>query len=310
MFKQTTFLALPFLYGINAQAGFLPENDLDLEDSFAETNVTEDEFNAILDRAEGIYRHVIDQYGAELVVERRWKSSTVNAYANQNGKKWKIVVFGGLARRPEVTKDGFAMVVCHELGHHLGGYPFYPRVNEWAASEGQSDYFAAQVCARKLWKEDYIENAKYRDEASDYIIERCDDSWPFQSDRDLCYRIAVGAISLGELLAYLRDTTVDIETPDTTVVDQTIFDGYPDAQCRLDTMFSGALCRVTSEQNVIPGREAVAGQNGIIAETWAAANSCMPASAWIGIEDVNEDGRRPTCWFQNQLDEQGHPIAD
>ena len=31
-------------------------------------------------------------------------------------------MYGGLARRAEVTEDGFAMVLCHELGHHVSLY--------------------------------------------------------------------------------------------------------------------------------------------------------------------------------------------
>ena len=49
--------------------------------------------------------------------------------------KWVVAMFGGLARRPEVTKDAFQFVVCHEVGHHLAGWPF---AYDWASNEGQS----------------------------------------------------------------------------------------------------------------------------------------------------------------------------
>ena len=56
-----------------------------------------------------------------------------------------------------MTPDGFALVLCHELGHHLAGNP---RVQAWAANEGQSDYFSTQSCARELWSGETAENAK------------------------------------------------------------------------------------------------------------------------------------------------------
>ena len=36
-----------------------------------------------------------------------------------------IELNGGLARRPEVSSDGFTMVICHELGHFLAGLDGY-----------------------------------------------------------------------------------------------------------------------------------------------------------------------------------------
>ena len=60
-------------------------------------------------------------------------------------------MFGGLARHKLVTPDGFALVACHEMGHHLGGAP---RRGGWASNEGQSDYYATTKCARRIWAED------------------------------------------------------------------------------------------------------------------------------------------------------------
>ena len=74
-------------------------------------------------------------------------TNTVNANASQRGRTWIVNMYGGLARRPEITPDGFAMVLCHELGHHMGGFPF---VSGWAANEGQSDLFATLSCGRIL----------------------------------------------------------------------------------------------------------------------------------------------------------------
>jgi Zn-dependent protease with chaperone function len=53
-------------------------------------------------------------------------------------------MFGGLARDPLVTKDGFSAVICHEIGHHIAGAP--RKGFSWASNEGQADYFATTKC--------------------------------------------------------------------------------------------------------------------------------------------------------------------
>src|SRR6478609_9034269 len=74
---------------------------------------------------------------------------------------YRVHMYGGLARRPEVTPDGFTLVVCHEVGHHFGGYPFV-RDAYWAANDGQADYFSTLACARRLWQNQPADNALAR----------------------------------------------------------------------------------------------------------------------------------------------------
>ena len=45
-------------------------------------------------------------------------------------------------------------MICHEVGHHLGGAPFMPKYYEdyylfRGSSEGQADYYAANTCLKK-----------------------------------------------------------------------------------------------------------------------------------------------------------------
>ena len=81
---------------------------------------------------------------------------------------YKVIMFGGLARRPEITADGFLLVVCHELGHHLAGYPF---IDDWAANEGQADYFATQSCTKNIWQNDNETNSTFRVRV-DYVAKK------------------------------------------------------------------------------------------------------------------------------------------
>ena len=135
--------------------GFAPENTLKIEvGDKASNNMTKEMF---LDKKGNVIKGkstetpIIAEMGAKLVMNNNWKSSTVNASAQQSGSNWQVNMYGGLARHPLVTVDGFMMVVCHELGHHIGGAPRKGGWGSvWASNEGQADYFAGLKCMRRV----------------------------------------------------------------------------------------------------------------------------------------------------------------
>jgi hypothetical protein len=275
-----------------------PQNNLHRQDKLRSlTGITQAQFNDAIDEIGFWYRPLVAFHGGNLVFDRLWTSSEVNAYASRSGDDWHVEMHGGLARRAEVTLDGFRLVICHEIGHHLGGYPFKGDI--WAASEGESDWYATQACARWIWRGDTAENATFRTIAPTAVRDACDAEWAWESDRDLCYRIAMAGKSLADLLGAMAGDTVDFATPDTSQVSVTnIF--HPAAQCRLDTYVAGALCTVYPNLDVIPGETAADGRNSIEAEFQAAVFSCLPSSPLVGALDYN--GRnRPGCWFKHQL---------
>lgn len=300
LFPRLNFLFLGFVFYSSLYAGsktvtFMPPNDLHLEDRFdAPANVTEEQFNKIIDQAIALYAPIAEKYfSAVLTANHRWENATVNAYASRpTDDQWQVDMFGGLARRQEVTPDGFALVVCHELAHHFGGFPNYGVW--WASSEGNSDYYATQVCARKLWQEEVETNATFRADVNAYVKNKCDTSWKKPEEQNLCYRIAAAGQSLGNLLAALgRQALPKPETPDMTQVNATNT-AHPAAQCRLDTYLQGALCKKEARLNFITGDGHSEGRGSISAEHEAAANSCF-ASEGFTI------GMRPRCWFKPRL---------
>ena len=284
-----------FSFGVTADPfvgsdPYLPPNDLYLEDDLGNknANMTEAEFNQIIDQVSAYYSPIVASHGIQLTMLKNWIDPMVNAYANQEPGNWIVAMFGGLARRPEITPDGFALVVCHELGHHLAGYPFYTDT-DWASSEGQSDYFATHSCARNIWGSEKQKNAGFRRSASLETKMVCNSSWSDIDDQNLCYRILEGSKSLAELLGAFESKVPSIGTPDGSRVDVTK-PGHPAAQCRLDTSTSGALCDSTMDELVIPGRNPAGGQMGVGAEKAAEANSCMRSNGY-GF------AKRPRCWF-------------
>ena len=258
----------------NFHKSFMPENDLWREADFVGDNgMTEAMFNEIIDSVEKVYSPIVKELGGNLVIERNYSDSTVNAYASQDGTTWTVAMFGGLAKRPEVTHDGFAMVIAHEVGHHVGGWPY---VQDWASNEGNSDYFATLAAARNLWKN----NTETVSDVDPIAKKLCDDNLAGQ-DTNLCYRTMNAGYSLANLLGALGNTKVSFKTPDKTIVKKTN-NKHPAAQCRLDTYVSGSLCTVTWNDGVIP-----------TTEKEAKKQSCF---------NTNETGyaiqARPRCWFK------------
>lgn len=265
------------LLGGTAMATFMPENDLHLEDDlFMSGGISEEEFDEVLDKLYDIYEPIVADLGGKLKFNRYWNSNTVNASASQSWGSWHVNMYGGLARRSEVTKDGFAMVVCHELGHHLGGFPYS---SSWAANEGQSDYLASLSCARLLWGEEDEENSVYRFEVNPYVQELCDGVYENRDRQNLCYRQMAANLSIAQLLAALRGDEVDYQTPDLSEVSRTN-NSHPEAQCRLDTYREATLCAAVWDEWVIPE-----------SEKESARYSCTRSQGYtVGV--------RPRCWFK------------
>lgn len=270
-----------------------PPNNLHIYDTGKVANITEQRFNEIIDDVMKYWTPIAQAKGVTLTVDKKWNDSTVNAYANQSGKNWMVAMFGGLARRPEITEDGFALVVCHELGHHFGGYSFYGPT-EWAAAEGEADFFATNVCAKAIWGLQTQRNMAYLHATNvpPSVTEKCHSVWGSNPKAEAwCIRTAAGGFSLAHLLSVLGGKGLpSFDTPDQTVVSKTNPD-HPEGQCRLDTYFAGALCNKKWDMNVIPAKGFPQGQDTAGAELEAMKYSCFAKEGF-------KLGTRPACWFK------------
>lgn len=258
---------------------FAPENDMNIPiTQFTGNGMTEDVFNSILTRIDKHYRPIVEGMGKTFDLQKDWNDGTVNAYAQQQGNTWIIKMFGGLARHEKVTPDGFALVACHEMGHHLAGAP---RVRAWASNEGQSDYFATTKCARRIWAEDdnvtIMEERISQGKVSEKAKQDCIAAKGDPQERALCLRSAMAGLALGNTLASLgRQGETKIETPDNSTVSRTN-DRHPKGQCRTDTYFQGALCEVAFDIDFDSKDHAI--------------GACTRAKG-------HENGVRPLCWYK------------
>lgn len=271
-----------FTCTIDGNEGLLPENDLNISvHNKSNLLMNEEIFHQVIDKVTDYYAPIFEQEGAKLVVSKDWEDGTVNAYAQRTGDAWKISMFGGLARHQTITPDGLALVVCHELGHHVGGAPkkeswFGTR---WASNEGQADYFATSKCLRRVFRTEDNSAAMQGADVPSVVVTACEEQFTNETDRLICQRNSMAGMSVSKLFQALRNADVDpdFSTPDTNVVSRTNHN-HPAYQCRLDTYYQGALCQVNELVDVDQKDETV----GVCAQ-----DETM--------------GFRPQCWFAPAL---------
>ena len=276
----TLLFAQPiFACTIDGKEGFLPKNDMYISvHDKAAAGINESQFNSVIDKIETLYTSIVSQYGGELQVERNWSDGTVNAYAEQVGSIWKVAMFGGLARHRTITEDGFALVVCHELGHHIGGAPKY-NSDEWASNEGQSDYFATLKCLRRVWMSENNQEIVAKMDVPQIVKSSCAKSWSDKADEAICIRGAMAGDSVAKLFASMSwGRAPKFDTPDRKIVGRTN-DRHPAYQCRLDTYFQGALCEKSYNEDVAQDSEVTGTCHGSLGDM---------------------TGLRPLCWFRPQ----------
>lgn len=262
----------------NGEEGFLPENNLSIPVGNKDAGgLSEAQFNKVIDSVSSVYAPLVSEYGGKLEVVRKWDDGTVNAYAEQEGSVWKVSMFGGLARHKTITEDGFALVVCHEIGHHIGGAPRYAG-DDWASNEGQADYFATMKCLRRVWQSEDNAAAVAAMEVPATLTNACTKQWADMNDRNICIRGGMSGQSVANLFAALSWTFKQpkFDTPDPKEVVSTN-DNHPATQCRLDTYFQGALCEISFNEE--------------IGQTDEVSGSCHGSTGY-------KIGLRPRCWFK------------
>lgn len=197
-------------------------------------------------------RLVINQQGNPEMETFWWQLE--NAHASYTGHfesdgtlALNIFVFGGYARQPGMTADGLAWVLCHELGHGLGGTPHkHGTTPPFSSVEGQADYYSTRTCLRQIIPS--LPKVAINSAPTLYTQSLCDQSFPQGSERQLCYRqfhyLEQHRARINEQLPSTQ-SIVKFETPElhsvTEVNTQPYF--YPSHQCRLDTLVAGVLNR-------------------------------------------------------------------
>jgi hypothetical protein len=175
----------------------------------------------------------------------------VAAAADRSATAWDVSFFGPGLRHPRLTRDAFALLLCHELGHHFGGEPRKRLGPEgkprWAAAEGQADFYATAVCTKRFFAlapAGFFDSFGYPSEVVDY----CAQGSPRRSATLDCARSVLAAQVFVETLS---DRATDWRVSDPTRAPRTVGldpdprDGhyeYPSEDCRMQTLREGARC--------------------------------------------------------------------
>ncbi len=264
--------------------GFVPENNMKISVNAKRLGgLTEAQFNNAIERVEVLYAPIVAQQGGKLVIARDWADATVNAYAQRSGTNWMVNMFGGLARHETITEDGMSLVVCHEIGHHIGGAPVKASAwsSSWASNEGQADYFSNLKCLRRTFLNDDNIAIVSAMNVPATLTTACEKAWTSAEDRAICVRGGMAGDSVARLFAALRNqaTAAKFDTPDPGAV-TTTNDNHPATQCRLDTYFQGSLCEVNFNDNVERNSEVAGTCHGTLG---------------------HKSGLRPSCWFKAKV---------
>lgn len=281
---STTLSQVTFACDIHGKTGIVPENTLNIPiGQKSSGGITEAQFNKVIDKVISLYGQKVSSLGGKLVIKRNWNDGTVNAYADRNDSdvnNWNVSMFGGLARHSEMNEDGFAVVVCHELGHQIGGAPKKKDSNGnfyWASNEGQADYYATLKCLRNYFAGSNNQEVVSKLNVPTIVTETCQKSFANAEEIAICQRSSMAGLVLANFFKALRKSNIapKFTTPDPAVVSEN-FDNHPATQCRLDTYFQGSVCDKSVAEDVSDKDENIG--------TCTAKNG-------------DTLGLRPACWF-------------
>lgn len=222
-----------------------------LPDSGLRYEVSKDkgmEERELLDEVIGEFKEIFSPYvkdktGKKLKIINEWENSKVNAHATKDNEDNLVIILnGGMARHPDMKKEGLYFILCHELGHFFGGSPKQFRgrsdLRSWSSAEGQADYFASKECLPKVFS--HLASSG----AHDNLIADPNDQKEVDKicgDRT-CSKVLLAGLSATKVFSTLKPwwKTPSFQTPNRSKVGVTNL-GHPEPQCRLDTVVLGAL---------------------------------------------------------------------
>lgn len=212
------------------------------------STVTEESFKRIPHEVYSLLVQDLQKAKRTVEITHDWKKPYFTAWVfpGEKPEHYSVNFWGGLARIPGMNDEGHALTACHEFGHLLGGAPFI-KIKDflWSSAEGQSDYFASGICLKRYFALKHRMNQlTIPDNIPETSFTQC--RVTFNSDKDflICLNISKAISGFKHVLEHLGQyrKNLDIDSPNTSVVETTIFDSYPEEQCRIDTLFQGSLC--------------------------------------------------------------------
>jgi hypothetical protein len=243
------------------------------------SNISKKEFLKIIDRVKKVYVPIFRDLDLNLKIEYLWEDRQLNAFAAMSGSDRYILLYGGYARHKFMTYDSYLSIVCHEIGHHLGGFP--KKINSsWSSSEGQADYFSTLKCMKEVLESDSGNSSSAAAlDLPEEIKSMCRKQYTDNNQYNICLRSSKAAEDYGKAIADIlmpgSGNTISLMTPSAEMTFVTNL-RHPKVQCRVDTKFQGALCNASPLVSLDDEDEIM--------------GTCH-------LNNFNIIGNRPACWF-------------
>lgn len=159
-----------------------------------------------------LFSKELTKTGYPLILDAQWESPYFGGGVIFYEGQFKIMLLGGTVRTQQMTLEAYAAIVCHELGHIIGGSPLQTITGaEWSSSEGQSDFFAASVCLPRYFKAMGV--------ATDKILESVEKA---------------GFEMVTALNIFDPSIVIKRFAKDESVATETLINNYPSYQCRYE----------------------------------------------------------------------------
>ncbi len=213
---------------------------------------------------ETTYAEQIRSLGGKLKFTLKESTDSPNAFAAKRvDGTWEVTVVETLLSLKEQTKSTLGIILCHEIGHFLGGEPYVvgiqltPAVRSRApkkmSCEGQADYFATSDCIKNLGQ-------KLPDLFSDNqgllnpsMAEECNQNYEDQEKKNQCLETLVAShqtvLVYQKMLQAMNVLSGFFGRIENERSDRTLnhVGEYPSLDCRYQTFINGTLCSGLSE---------------------------------------------------------------
>lgn len=239
--------------------------------------ISQSEYEEAVKLAEKVYTPIFEQNGMSLKIYAQWDSAEERTYTTKKGEVRSIYLMGGHARRKYMSRDAYLSIICHEIGHHLGGFPKKEKP-VWSSAEGQADYYSTLKCLRNIFAYENANELKFNLKSlPKSVVSNCQKQFPDKKDQNICLRSAKASQDYGRMLKHRweEEKPLSLLTPDRQVVTEMIF-SYPSRQCRVDTKYQGSLCNRPVDSDV---------------------RDDDPRAGACHEEQGDKMGMRPRCWF-------------
>ena len=242
-----------------------------LSSTLTQASVGKADYHKLTQTLDSVYSEQIRSLGGNLKFTLK-ETALPNAFAaKQTDGTWEVTVTDSLLSLEEQTKSTLAIILCHEVGHFLGGEPYVvgiqltPAVRSRApkkmSCEGQADYFATSECLKTLTQKIPNLFSDNRGILNPLIAQECNqneaclESMAASHQTVLVYQRILKEMNIAEgFFGRLNNDRTD------RVLNSV--GEYPSLDCRYETFVNGTLCSGLSE------------------------NECLDAK-WA----------RPACWF-------------